>query len=237
MEKLKPNEQRAKTAILWIWIVLALEIVSLISSYMQYNLLQIVANGGFISEKAAEANDIREAIVGGIYAIAYIVSFITFIMWFRRSYFNLHQKVRWLQFSESWAAGSWFVPIINLYRPYQIMKEIYVETKYLFTKKGLSEEVGYTTSYLGWWWALWLISGFVGQIVFRAAFRGADTVNSLISTTVGHMILCVLGIPLAFIMVKIIRDYSKIEPLLAQINEDEPTIDSTNNVESLPNRE
>ncbi len=70
-------------------------------------------------------------------------------MWFRRAYFNLHQKVSYLSHSEGWAAGSWFVPIVNLYRPYQIMKEIYVETKELFTKRGLSEKVGYSTNYLG----------------------------------------------------------------------------------------
>ena len=50
MESLRPNEQRAKNAIFWIWIVLALEIVNLISSYMQYDLLQTVANGSFVTE-------------------------------------------------------------------------------------------------------------------------------------------------------------------------------------------
>ncbi|MCL2416977.1 MAG: DUF4328 domain-containing protein [Bacteroidales bacterium] len=235
MEKLKPNEQRAKNAILWIWIVLALEIISLISSYMQYSLLQTVAGGGFISDKVANANNTRESIVGFIYAIAYIISFITFIMWFRRAYFNLHQKDKTLQFSEGWAAGSWFVPIVNLYRPYQIMKEIYNETKYLLTKKGLSEKVNYSTIYLGWWWALWIISGFIGQIVLRYTFRGADTVERFISTTIGHMILSVLGIPLAFIMVKIIKDYSRVEPLLTQVNDEQLELINEDSAELLPN--
>jgi len=226
MEMLRPNEQRAKNAILLIWIVFALEIVNLISSYMQYDLLQTIANGGYISDEAAEANDLREQICGIVYFIAYLISAITFIMWFRRAYFNLHQKVTCLAHSEGWAAGSWFVPIICLYRPYQIMKEMYVKTKELFTKKGLSEKVDYSTSYLGWWWTLWIISAFVGQFVFKFAFKSTDTIDNLITTTVAQMILSALGVPLALITVRIIKDYSKVEPLLADIRDDEAEVNN-----------
>ncbi len=228
MENLKPNEQRARYAILLIWIVLALEIVNLISSYMQYDLLQTIANGGLVSDEAADANDNRESTLGMIYFIAWLVSGITFILWFRRAYFNLHQKVSYLDHSESWAAGCWFVPIINLYRPYQIMKEMYVETKQLFTKKGLSEKVDYSTNYLGWWWALWIISAFIGRFIFRYAFKSADTIDNLITTTVAQMILEVLGIPLALITVKIIKDYTKVEPLLIQLSDEKSPISNDN---------
>jgi hypothetical protein len=36
--ELRNNEQRAKIAIIFIWIVMAIEIVSAVSSFMQYNL-------------------------------------------------------------------------------------------------------------------------------------------------------------------------------------------------------
>ena len=229
MENLRPNEQRGKNAIILIWIVLALEIVNLISSYMQYNLLQTIANGGIISDEVTEANDTREAVVGLIYFVAYLISGITFIMWFRRAYFNLHQRVSHLSLSEGWAAGCWFVPILNLFRPYQIMKEIYVETKKLFTKRGLSEKVDYSTDYLGWWWTLWIISGIIGQIIFRIALNGDDSADNLLTTTTAQMFLGILGIPLALITVKIIKDYSKIEPLLAQIDDEEQKTNNDNN--------
>jgi uncharacterized membrane protein len=235
MENLRPNEQRAKNAIILIWIVLALEIVNLISSYMQYDLLQTIANGGFVSDGAAEANDTREQICGIIYFVTYLISGIMFIMWFRRAYFNLHQKVTYLAHSDAWAAGSWFVPIINLYRPYRIMKEIYIETKELFAKKGLSDKINYSTGYLGWWWTLWIISAFVGQFVFRLAFKSADTIENLLTITVAQIILGIFGIPLALITIKVIRDYSKIEPLLAQINDEESKINNEKNKEYLSN--
>lgn len=64
MEVLRPNEQRAKNAIMLIWIVLAFEIVSVLSGYLLYDLVQTVINGGEISEERASANDMREQVVG-----------------------------------------------------------------------------------------------------------------------------------------------------------------------------
>lgn len=87
---LRPNAQRAKTAILLLYCVLAIEIISLLSGYFQYDLLSTIAEGYFVSEATANSNDTREQIVGALYMIAFIISAITFIRWFRRAYYNLH---------------------------------------------------------------------------------------------------------------------------------------------------
>lgn len=221
MEILRPNEQRAKNAILLIWIVLALEIVSMLSGYLLYDLIQTVADGGEISEERANANDMREQVVGILYLIAYVISVITFIQWFRRAYFNLHLKVKHLSHPEGWAAGSWFVPFTNLYRPYQIMKELYQETKDLLTKKGIAFNQNFSTGALGWWWALWLFNGFVGQILFRYSLN-AESIEEISTSSVLSIFSNIIGIPLALITVKVIKDYASIEPLLSQVT-DEPT--------------
>ena len=222
MENLNQNVQRAKNAIILIWIVLALEIISLVSGYFQYDLLQTVANGGEISTETATANDLREQMIGIIYLIAYVISTVTFIQWFRRAYFNLHQKVTYLAYTEGWAAGSWFVPIVNLYRPYQIMKELYQETKALFIKKGIDVNSNFTTNALGWWWTLWIINSIIGQFVFRYSMK-ADTIDELTISTVASMIGNILGIPLALITVKVIKDYANVETLLSEIKDEVET--------------
>lgn len=61
------------------------------------------------------------------------------------------------------------------------------------------------TSYLGIWWALWLINGVLGNIVFRV-FKDADTVDQLLTSTVLEIITTVIGIPLALLTIKVIRD-------------------------------
>ena len=93
MESLKPNEQRAKAAIILIWIFFILEIVSLISNYLQYDLLQRALSGGMISTLTVTFNDLRQQIISYTQLIVYIICAITFIRWFRRAYFNLHLRV------------------------------------------------------------------------------------------------------------------------------------------------
>ncbi len=220
MEILKPNENRAKNAIFLIWIVLAFDIVSLISSYLQYNLLQTASLGRDLSTEAVNSNDLREQIVGLLYFAAYITSAVTFILWFRRAYYNLHLKVTNLTHSEGWAAGSWFVPIFNLYRPFQIMKEIYQETKIILIDKDALSKYKLTTKYLGVWWTLWIISGFIGQFEFRY-LQKASAIDEFITGTIASMINNIIGIPLALITIKIIKDYSNIEPLLYRSTETE----------------
>jgi hypothetical protein len=47
---LKPNGQRAANAVILIWIVLGLEVISLISGCFQCSLLRTAADGGAVSE-------------------------------------------------------------------------------------------------------------------------------------------------------------------------------------------
>jgi len=216
VKALRPNDQRAKYAILFIWIVLALEIAALASSYMQYNLLTDAANGLEITTEAADLNDTREGFIAIVYTIVSLLSAVTFILWFRRAYYNLHQNVNHLSQTEGWAAGSWFVPIVNLYRPYQIMKELYLETKEFLIKNGITIRDSFTISNLGVWWTLWIVSNIVGQFIFRYSLR-AETIDELTISTVAEIVGSLIGIPLALITIRVIRDYSRVEPLLNEI--------------------
>ena len=216
MENLRPNGQRAKIAMMLIWTVLTIEIISILSDYLQYDLLQTVANGGQISTETATDNDLRQKIIAIIYLVTYIISGVTFIRWFRRAYYNLHLKAETLSFTEGWAAGSWFVPFISLYRPKQIMKELYVETQNLLTTKQENSTVNLNTQFIGWWWALWLIASFLGQFVFRYSQK-AESLEELTTVTIASIIASIIGIPLALITVKIIKDYTEIEPLFYKL--------------------
>ncbi|PIF63560.1 DUF4328 domain-containing protein [Flavobacterium sp. 11] len=223
MENLKPNGQRAKIAIMLLWTVLTVEIISLLSDYLQYDLLETVANGGQITTEAATDNDLRQKIIGLIYLTVYVISGITFIRWFRRAYYNLHIKAESLSFTEGWAAGCWFVPIISLYRPNQIMKELYLETQSLLSKKDENYARNLRTHFIGWWWALWIISSFLGQFIFRYSMK-AETLEELTTTTIASIVASIIGIPLAIITVKVIKDYSEVEHLLYELKDEEEEV-------------
>ncbi len=217
--RLRPNALRAKYAIAFIWIVMAMEVLSLFSSYLQLGLLNSFQNGEAISEATAGANDTREALIGLLYLVSYIISAVTFIQWFRRAYFNLHLRVANLSQPESWAALGWFIPILSLFRPYQIMKELYRETLALLARKGVTLHFAPHTGLVGWWWALWVINSVLGQIVFRASMS-AESVGEILFTTQADMVASAIGIPLGLITIRVIKNYADLEPLLASMKEE-----------------
>ena len=95
------------------------------------------------------------------------------------------------------------------------MKELYRETKELLTKKKLPISENFTTNSLGLWWTLWIINNIIGQFVFRYS-RNAESIDELTTLTIASIIANIVGIPLALITVKIVKDYSKVEPLLIE---------------------
>ncbi|HLO81687.1 MAG TPA: DUF4328 domain-containing protein [Chitinophagaceae bacterium] len=213
MITLKPNEERAKNAVMLIWIVMILDIAGALSGYFQYRLLSDAARGVEISPQAVEANDYREQMIGIVQLAFVAVAGIVFIKWFRRAYDNMHRLTSYLSFEEKWAALSWFVPIIGWFRPYQIMKEMYQEIFDILEKKGLGSGKQYI-GLLGTWWGLWLFSNFLGQILFRYSMK-ADTIEELTYSTIGNIIHCLSGIPLAIVAVKVVKTYSAAETALA----------------------
>lgn len=216
MQDLKPNEQRSQNAILLIWIALAMNCISLVSSYFQYDLLQTAANGGEISAEDITSNDNREQAIGIIQIIVFVVSAITFIQWFRRAYFNLHLRVNHLSHSEGWAAGCWFVPIVNLFRPYQIMKELFQATHFFLKRNEVHTTEHLSIASLGLWWTFWIIDRFVGQFVLKYSLK-ADTIEELTTSTIAQLISNGIGIVLAIITINIITNYSKLELVMHKV--------------------
>ncbi len=227
-EAIRPNGQRAKWAEYILWGLLGLSFLSLISSYLQYDLLLKVEEGFYVSDNELTLNDIREGIVGITNIILYITSVIFFIRWFRRAYYNLNSRSG-TSHDEGWAAGSWFVPFLNLYRPVQIMNEIDEGNSALITR--YSHESSKKNSFLiGSWWALWILGGIIGRYIFKTSMR-ANTLNELIQSTQADMFGQLIDIPLTILAILVIRVVSKKETLLAKLeiqNEENSKLEESN---------
>ena len=235
MTPLLPNEHRARTAILFIWFVMLLEIISAFSGYFQYDLLHSIQNGNELSEDSANANDLREQVIAFIYMITYIISAIFFIRWFRRAYYNLSLRAFRLSYSDGMAAGAWFIPFVNLYKPYRIMQEMHEQTSNLLFTNNIQPEKELNTDNIGWWWGLWIVNGVISQISFRLSMN-ANTVDDIIVSTIVGIISNVVGIPLAIVTINMIKNYAAVEPLLNVIRDAEtppPLKEITVNAENV----
>lgn len=213
IERIKQNDSRAKNNLIFISIVMILEFISAISSYFQMSLLKDIRNGLFVSDDMINANDTREQIIGILYLIASIASIVFFILWFRRAYYNLNIRSSNTEHNESWAVYSWFVPIISIYRPYQIMKEMWTKTSISIARQNKSTIVDNSTYIISIWWTLWIISNYIGKNILKRAFND-NTIDDLINTSILEMSCSILGIPLAIITIIMIKEYSKKEQLL-----------------------
>jgi hypothetical protein len=80
---------------------------------------------------------------------AFILTTIVFLFFFHRAYSNLAAlgptEQRW---STGWSVGSWFIPILNLFRPKQIANDIW-----------RGSDGSSVPAIFNWWWAFWILGG------------------------------------------------------------------------------
>ena len=181
--QLRDNSQRARTTKILLWVVIGWIGLMLICDLMQYSLIQDAYNG-FVSDEAAEANDLRQMVVRWLYLAIYITYLVFLIRWFRRAYYNLGLAGLNTRFSEGWAAGAWFVPIVNLGRPYLIMNEIWEKQSVLLDRAapGIYDSLSRGKAIVGIWWTFEIISIVIGRIDFSLS-RNAHTLDLIMHST------------------------------------------------------
>lgn len=98
------------------------------------------------------------------YWIGLVAAAVTFMVWFHRAYKNLSAFGATLSgYDPSAAVWCWFIPFVNLVRPMTIAKEIWVGS----TPDSAGIRSTISSPLISWWWATWLISGFLGTILLR----------------------------------------------------------------------
>ena len=80
---------------------------------------------------------------------ALVLTAIVFLVFFHRAYSNLATLgAAERRYTPGWAVGSWFIPILSLFRPKQIANDIW-----------RGSDGSPVPAVFHWWWALWLVGG------------------------------------------------------------------------------
>ena len=177
-----PATRSAWTSIFLVGLIAA-TLAAFGSTIAEIGLLQRLANGEFVSEQALMANDDRQGLIGVVVLLAYLVLIISFCIWIYRAAKNLQSlNVGGQRFSPGWAVGWWFVPFMNLVRPYQVVKELW-KGSYPISESDDSSawRNAPTSAILGWWWGIWIVSNLVNTGVSRASLSDDISVDGLIT--------------------------------------------------------
>ncbi len=219
--KLLPNDSRADAAKTLIKVTLFVYVTFCLLNIFYINLAYFAIRGEVLPYETVTLVETFTAFVAVIHLIVFILSALTFIQWFRRAYFNLHlQNISRLRWKEGWAAGAWFVPIISLYVPYQIMKDIWSATLDKIKKHHLTSE--YPSDVIGWWWAAFLISNILSNIYMQLEMRGvADSPEGFLNLQFLDLFSNCISIAGAILTVKMIRIYTEMESKMHDIIEEE----------------
>jgi len=186
-----------------------LDVVAVVSGLMQQSLLTRAANGVQIEEAEASVNDLRQQIVSLAQLGTFVATAVMWLLWSYRAYSNLGlMGTGRTDYRPRWAVGYWFLPLLNLFRPYQITKELWQRSEAGNASEWV-RDMG-TPALLGWWWLAWLLSSILGQAVARAAF-GAEGLAELQSLTTWEIVDSALSIVAALLALSVVRAIDRLQ--------------------------
>ena len=215
-EPIQDNTKRAQSLIITFWVIIGCSFLAMLSGYYELLLLERIQLDKEISYFEISISEFSQGMLGISQTILFIIASIMFIRWFRRAYANLHRSgIKYLKHKENMAVWSFFIPIVSLYWPYQIMKEIWSETQYQIKKLDPRYSLQNGEWMIGVWWALFIISGIIGNFIFRSTLK-EETLEQAITGSQALILSDFLDIPEALLVILIVKKVAAMESTWAK---------------------
>ena len=114
--------------------------------------------------------------IGAVQAAWFLVTAALWLAWFRRAYLNLPALgARRLRFRPWWAVGAWLLPVFSLFRPKQVLNDIWrASDPDLPPDQAAIWRGRPVAQLLGWWWLAFVASVLVRSITTDAVHAAAD---------------------------------------------------------------
>lgn len=188
----------------WLLLIqLAVAVIALLGGILEYRFLHDLKAGVYASDAeagvAAQASDTRQQLIGVAQFIAFVLTGILILTWIHRANFNARQLgAAEMKFTPGWAVGWYFIPIANLWKPYDALREIW---KASANPRDWKEQV--VPPLVGWWWFFWIVSNLLANASMRLTPRAND-VDQIIQVNVFTMVANASDIPLNLVFLVIV---------------------------------
>lgn len=230
-----PSPQFAplRTLALWASLLLGANVIISLTSFAAY-LLQIMLHANYPETVQAAVNimndrdvDLVELPGGALQTgllilmgsvevfgfLIFVIAAIVFVSWLYRAYKNLRPLGSEPESKPGWAIGAWFVPFLNLVKPYQIVKETWLESDPDTVAQAAEMPASFGGSFsqaragtplLTAWWTCWLIGMISNNIAARLG-RDINTVEQLITLCMVGLLPAVVLTAAAILAIKVVR--------------------------------
>jgi Domain of unknown function (DUF4328) len=196
-----PLDGRRRAVTIVFGAIVAISVAAVVSDILYLGLVDRILAGEDVSDAEAIAGDDRQSMIGIFQVGVLIAGAIAFIRWLHGAYKNVDVVARAeRRYGHGWAIGAWFVPILNLWRPKQIVNDVW-------RAGGRDTQDAEPGWLLLIWWTLFLASSVADRAAGRL-YRG-ESLDDLRGGTIAIMVsdgLDVIGAILAIVIVRAATD-------------------------------
>src|SRR2546427_744819 len=159
---------------------LVLEAATIASGFSYRGALSRLAAGAALLPDEAAATAARDRAILLLKLVAFTGAGIAWLLWLHRTYGNLALVgSKRSRFTRAWAVGYWFIPLVNLVRAYQVMKDLWLRSD------SLNDRDAYDSlpapAFLTGWWGMsvsWVVLGVLITLMARDARTDFERINA-----------------------------------------------------------
>lgn len=130
---------------------IALIAAEIVARYVQADILRDLQANGAVTQHTLDRADGWVSGTGAVDGLVFVAAVVVWCIWQHHAQQNaIVLSGGGLRFTPGWAVGWWFIPIANLWKPFQTVRELWKASH------GGGWQTVATWSLLGWWWATWI---------------------------------------------------------------------------------
>jgi hypothetical protein len=161
----EPANGPAYVAMAVILIAMSIDVGVIGLRFLEVQMLDRIVGGEAVTQEEALASDARILLAERVRLLAAVVAAIPFLMWLYRSHRNLKALgAAPLQYTPGWTIGGWFIPIGNLFIPYQVVQEVHRGSDPAGFGESQFVRLGQRSVVVMGWWFCWIASGILAQV-------------------------------------------------------------------------
>lgn len=151
-------------------------------------------------DAALLAMDAQAVMVAFAYTGVLLLTAVAFLIWQRTAVANLVPLRASPQYTPGWSVLYWFIPIVSLFRPYQVIKDAWI---------GSSADPGDSgANIVTFWWLGWIMNIILTRV--EVSMSGlAQTPQEIRTASYVAIVSSLVSVATAGLIIKIVRDLTR----------------------------